>query len=414
MSMTRLTQTIAAAAVAAAIALGGCAAGTASSSSTTSSTIPATASSTAASASNTQLSSGTATATFDGKSVTLKAAYIVDGVSATIDGGTYASLTADENVFLVINGGSLTITNATITKSGDPAQASDDAYNFYGLNSAILVVGETSSVTIKNSTISTTSSGSNAIFSTLGATANANAVTITTTGNSARGLDATYAGKINAANMTITTQGAHCATIATDRGNGTIKVTGTNVLNTNGEGSPLIYSTGDISLDGATGTAAVSQVIVIEGKNSATLTNSNVISKGTTGIMMYQSFSGDAADANATSSHSTLTVENSTITANASSALLYVTNTRAVATWTASKLTNAGAGALVLADQGRWGTSGSNGGTLTLTTSGVTLTGTVTAGTGSSVTASLTNSSTWSGTKSGTVMLTPDSSSKAS
>ena len=366
------------------------------------------------SASNTQLTSGSYTATFDGKTVTLNGAYIVDGIAATIDGGTYESLTADQAVFLVVNGGSLTITNATLNKSGDPARASDDAYNFYGLNSAILVVGETSSVTIKGTTVSTTSSGSNAIFSTLGATATADAVTINTSGNSARGLDATYAGNINASNMTITTQGAHCVTIATDRGNGTINVTGTNVLNTSGEGSPLVYSTGDISLDGATGTSGMSQLIVVEGKNSATLTNSKVASKGTTGIMMYQSFSGDAADANATSSHSTLLIENSTVTASASSAMLYVTNTKAAATWKNSTFVNNGTGALALAGSGRWGKSGSNGSTLTLTTASTTLTGAVTAESGSSIAATLTASSKLTGVASGTVTITPDSTSSYS
>ena len=46
--------------------------------------------------------------------------------------------------------------------------------------------------------------------------------TITTTGSSSsRGLDATYGGYIEADNVKITTRGGSCATLATDRGEGT-------------------------------------------------------------------------------------------------------------------------------------------------------------------------------------------------
>ena len=46
---------------------------------------------------------------------------------------------------------------------------------------------------------------------------------ITTTGTgSSRGLDATYGGYIEAENVKITTQGGSCATLATDRGEGTV------------------------------------------------------------------------------------------------------------------------------------------------------------------------------------------------
>jgi len=108
--------------------------------------------------------------------------------------------------------------------------------------------------------------------------------------------------------MTIDTKGAHCACVATDRGNGTIKVTGTNKLTAAGDGSPCIYSTGDISVPGATGSAATSQTMVIEGQNSITLTDSTLTCTGTAGMMIYQSFSGDAPNSDATSSKATMTI----------------------------------------------------------------------------------------------------------
>ena len=72
-----------------------------------------------ASASNTPLSAGTWSGTIGDKQVTLSGAYLVDGITATIDGGTCESTAADQTVFLVVNGGSLSITNARIAKSGD-------------------------------------------------------------------------------------------------------------------------------------------------------------------------------------------------------------------------------------------------------------------------------------------------------
>lgn len=79
----------------------------------------ASASTSAAAAGNTKLSAGTYAATFTssqsgpgggGGTQKLSGAYLVDGIAATIDGGTWASTTADQNVFLVVNGGSLTMT----------------------------------------------------------------------------------------------------------------------------------------------------------------------------------------------------------------------------------------------------------------------------------------------------------------
>jgi hypothetical protein len=92
------------------VALGGCAVGTATGASS------GTTSGTGGSAAGTDLKAGTYTATFEsgnggggpgGGSATqqLNGAYLVDGVAATIDGGTWASTSADQNVFLVVNGG---------------------------------------------------------------------------------------------------------------------------------------------------------------------------------------------------------------------------------------------------------------------------------------------------------------------
>lgn len=343
---------------------------------------------------NTSLSEGSYSGTIGNTSVTLKGAYIVDGIDATIDGGTYKSASSDQVVFLVVNGGSLTIKNATINKTGDGTAYNSDYYNFYGINSAIVVIGKGSSAVVENCKITTNAEGANAVFAADNATIDGSDLTISTDGNSSRGLYATYGATITAQNVDITTQGAHCADLATDRGGGTVTVTGTNYLEANGEGSPCVYSTGEINVTGATGKSMESQTVVIEGKNSTSLKNCKLTSYGGDGIMLYQSMSGDAPDANATNTVSTLTLTDSTIIYQGTGPLLYVTNT----VFAHNKTTT-----LISAAIGRWGSSGSNGGILTFNGDSLTLSGHVTADSISAITMNLKSGATLDGTTSGAV-----------
>ena len=134
----------------------------------------------------------------DVKSVTISAAYLIDGVTVNITEGNYASAssTADQVVFLVINGGKLNITGTSgsyvgIYKSGSAAsngQVGDD-YNFYGINSGIVVAGSSSSATIKYANIETAASGSNAVVATSSGNVDISNSTIKTSGSAgSRGL----------------------------------------------------------------------------------------------------------------------------------------------------------------------------------------------------------------------------------
>jgi hypothetical protein len=109
-------------------------------------------------------------------------------------------------------------------------------------------------------------------------------VKITTHSDKSRGLDATYKGIINAENVIINTDGQSCAALATDRGEGEVHVKNseinTGVSKDSGRGSPLIYSTGNITVDNTKGTAYVSQIACIEGKNSIEVTNSDLTGYG--------------------------------------------------------------------------------------------------------------------------------------
>lgn len=186
---------------------------------------------------------------------------------------SYEANNTDESVILVENGGNLTLSDATVNKaSGDSSDTENS--EFYGINARILVTKE-STATIKNATITTSAKGSNAVFAT-GENSKiyiSNSTIKTTAESSSRGLDATYGGYIEADNVNITTSGNSCASLATDRGEGTV-IANNSKLETNGVGSPVIYSTGDIAITNTNGVANSSQMIVIEGKNSATVTNS--------------------------------------------------------------------------------------------------------------------------------------------
>lgn len=324
----------------------------------------------------------------------------IDGTEESLN-ETYESSNSDESVILVKNAGELTLENAIVNKnSGDSSNTENS--EFYGINSGILVTSN-STAKITNTTITTNAKGSNAVFSTgTDSKIYISDSTITTTGSSsARGLDATYGGYIEADNVIIKTQGGSCATLATDRGEGTVIANNSN-LETNGSGSPIIYSTGDISIDNTEGVANASQMVVIEGKNSATVTNSTLKATGKgnrgdvdqAGIMIYQSMSGDASvgTGNFTAKDSSLSIV-STSDYYKTAPMFFITNTDAIINLENTTLSY-GSNILISAKgTSEWGTSNSNGGNLTFNANNQTLVGNIEIDNISTLTLNLTSSS---------------------
>ena len=305
--------------------------------------------------------------------------------SQELSNKTLSVTSSDESAIVVNDGGSLNATGLTISKSGESSNTENS--EFYGLNAAVLVQ-KGSEATIKDTTIETNATGANAIFSTgENAVINVSNTKITTTGDSSRGLDATYGGTINANKVTITTSGQHCAAVATDRGEGTVTVKNS-TLNTNGKGSPCVYSTGTISVSDSKGTATDSSCAVIEGKNSITLNNTKLTSYGVgrvddgidnCGVMIYQSMSGDASEGTGTFSatDSTLTISKKSKVYE-TSPMFFITNTDAVINLENTKL-NYGSNQLVTVsgNDGEWGSQRSNGGNLTFNATNQTLNGNI-------------------------------------
>ncbi len=340
------------------------------------------------------ISSGSASVSFvynnQTTTKTISAAYLIDGVEVTITEGTYASASSssDQVVFLVINGGKLNITgtsssHVTITKSGSAAsngQVGDD-YNFYGINSGIVVSGSSSSATISYCDITTSSNGSNAVVATNSGTVNITDSTITSTGSAgSRGLHTTYDGAIVADNVEISTQGASCASLANDRGGGSINASNM-TLNTNSAGSPLVYSTDYIKVIDSTGTASSAQAVVVEGGSSAYLDGCNFTCAGTGnrtgtsdsnssthtidagGVFIYQSVSGDSEDGT-----DYFYCYNSTITVTTTGIpMIYLTNITAEITLSGNTFSYGTSDYFLIAEAtNQWGTTGSNGATVTV------------------------------------------------
>lgn len=306
--------------------------------------------------------------------------------SKTFEHQRFDNTTSDKNAFISKNKATITIDSSVFDKMGNTTN--DDNSNFHGQNAVVLGI-EGSQTSIKDSNITSNSIGSNAVFATgEGSVINVENTNIHTKGDSSRGLDATYKGTVNGKNLTITTEGAHSATLATDRGEGTITAEAAK-LTTSGTGSPVIYSTGNITANNVNGVANKSEIGVVEGKNSITLTNSNVTGYHDNGFMLYQSFSGDAE-----SGIARLKAENNTLTTHGTGAFIYVNNTTAEADLTGNTILMPNTTTLVkAAADSRWGKDGENGGHLTLRASNQELNGNIVADSSSTVSLDMTNGS---------------------
>ncbi len=337
---------------------------------------------------------------------TYSGALTADGESVDSANESATATEADQNAALAQNGGTLTISSGTLQKSGDDTNG--DNCNLYGVNSIALATGEGSKLSIRDTALAATSEGSNGVFATDSATAYVNNSSISTTAGNSRGLDATYGGTIIANQMEITTQGDHCAGVATDRGGGYVSLTNSSI-ETNGSGSPLLYSTGDIEASGVTGTATGSQIAGMEGLNTilindCSLTSTNTSTTGSdpvaNGVIIYQSTSGDAEAT--TGDAATFQAVDSTLKSEIESgSMFYLTNTTANVLLQNTTLDFDTTSANLIQAEGNdannWGTAGSNGATVNFTGRNQQLAGNVSVDTISSVNLFLLDGTTWTG-----------------
>ena len=323
-------------------------------------------------------------------------AYSATSNNTNLSNQIIISSNSDESAVYITQSG-ITITNSNITKSGDIATNTEDG-EFYGVNAAILVQG--GGLTMTGGNITTSGRGANSLVATNGGNVTISGTTIISTGlSSARGLHATYGGIIKASKVNISSTGGSCANLATDRGEGTISCTECK-LSTSGAGSPLIYSTGAISVINTTGTSNGAQAIVVEGKNSASIESSSLSctaipnnKNDSCGVLIYQSMSGDADSgiSSFTCKNSKLEILNSS-NYSSTAPMFFVTNTAANINIENCNL-NIPSGLLLKVSEGDWGTTGSKGGSVTLNLTNQDIEGNITVDSSSSLTINLINSS---------------------
>lgn len=259
------------------------------------------------------------------------AAYVLsDGSTVTKTSEALSTTTSDYNVVQVTKG-TLNLTDCTLKKEGDYSSSySGDDTSFYGTNSAVYASGSSVFINVSGGTVTTDAKGANAVFATDGATITVSDLTIDNSKSVSRGLHCTGGGIINASNVTITTRSETSSTVATDRGGGTVTVTG-GTITAKGSKSSVLYSTGTISVDGITGLSEKGPMATVEGANTVIIENSQMTSNSDArGILLHQSNSGDAEG-----TKPVCTVTNSTLTTTDSSApLCFVTNVTATLTLT--------------------------------------------------------------------------------
>ena len=330
----------------------------------------------------------------------------------TQTGQTYASTTADESALLISTSDEVTVTDPTVTKSGD--SDGGDSCNFYGLNAAVLVKDGTTT-TIAGGTITSDADGANGVFcyggnggkngaSGDGTTLIIRDTAIVTTGDGSGGIMTTGGGATYAYDLDVTTSGRSSAAIRTDRGGGTVVVDG-GTYTSNGLGSPAIYSTADITVSNATLISNLSEGVCIEGLNSITLNNCDLTANNTQRngnatfldtIMIYQSMSGDAASG---TSHFTMTGGSLT---SKSGHVFHVTNTNAVITLEGVEIVNEDADGVLLSVCADGWSGGSN--LATLKAIAQKLAGAIKVGSDSGLTLELTDGSAFEGSIDGSIV----------
>jgi hypothetical protein len=122
--------------------------------------------------------------------------------------------------------------------------------------------------------VTATAEGANGVFAYSGATINIADTVINVSGGNAGGIEVAGDGVMMATNLTVNSTVK--AAIRSDRGGGTMTVDGGTYTTSGSPGAPAVYSTADITVNNATLTANDSEAIVVEGLNSVTLNNCNV------------------------------------------------------------------------------------------------------------------------------------------
>ena len=280
------------------------------------------------------------------------------------EGKTYTSTGTDENAVHVLNGATVTLKDSTVTRTSSESKGGDNS-SFYGVGAALLDTDGT--LYVSNADIDTDASGAAGIFAYGDGVVYAADSDIKTTQDTSGGIHAAGGGTVYAWDLNVETSGASAAAIRSDRGGGTMVVDGGSYTS-NGTGSPAVYSTADIAVNNADLTANGSEAVCIEGLNSLHLFDTDLTGNMgddeqndcTWNVILYQSMSGDSEVGN-----STFEMDGGTLTAK-NGGMFYTTNTESTFVLSNVDISYADDNAFFLRCTGNnnkrgWGQAGANG-----------------------------------------------------
>lgn len=313
---------------------------------------------------------------------------------------TFTSTGTDENAILIENGADVTLENISLSRTSSDSTGGDSS-SFYGIGAGLLAVDGT--VTVNGGTFETDAAGGAGLFAYGDGIVTVSDATISTKQDTSGGIHAAGGGTLIANNLTVTTEGESSAAIRSDRGGGTMTVTGGSYTS-NGIGSPAVYCTANITVSDADLTATGSEAVCIEGLNSLTLENCNVTGNMPENeqndciwtVILYQSMSGDSEVGNSSFSMTggSLTSENG--------GLFYTTNTESTFYLSDVELIASASDDFLLKCTGNsnargWGSAGNNGADCSFTADKQTMAGTILWDSISTLDVLLTNGSDWTG-----------------
>lgn len=194
---------------------------------------------------------------------------IIDGSEESLMNETIESTQPSHSVICNQNGGTVTLDQNTLVKSGD-------SINTDGTNSIVYTTGS-SFTKIAQSDLQSTSKGSSGIAASEKAMVYANDSSILTSNDSANGLEVVSSGQIIANKMDITTQGNQSAAVNVKQNDGSISLTNS-ILSTDGNDAPLLYANGTIEVDNVSGNASHSKIAEVEGGQHVSIYNSQLSS----------------------------------------------------------------------------------------------------------------------------------------
>lgn len=287
-----------------------------------------------------------------------------------VDGENYSSTGTDDNAILVSNGATASLKNITVTRTSSDSTGGDNS-SFYGVGAALLTTDGTSY--IKNADITTDAAGGAGVFAYGDGTVYIADSDISTEKDTSGGIHAAGGGTLYAWDLNVETEGESSAAIRSDRGGGTMVVDG-GTYTSNGTGSPAVYCTADIAVNDATLMANGSEAICMEGLNTIHLFDCDItgnmqdLSQNDTTwtIIVYQSMSGDSEVGN-----STMQIVGGSLTSK-NGGLIYTTNTEANILLSDVDIQYSDDSEFFLMCTGNtnergWGTAGANGSDCTFT-----------------------------------------------